>query len=114
MQRRGKVDSDTKKSHISRQLGSKSNEGNVVFNLYKMRCLTNLRLHSSDDAIGTDDGESDDESYDISSSPDVSEQHHQQLLEPTAKPTNQPITPVYASNPIDKLYLMQDAYFTQI
>jgi len=96
MQRRGKADIDAKKPSETAQLG------NIP----------------EDDALCSDEADcSDEDAFEISSSPEISgEQQKIQDEQAKAAPAQQQLPPhMYSeANPIDKLYLMQDAYFQHI
>lgn len=96
MQRRGKVDIDAKKVSGVLQVG-------------------NL---PEDDTLGSDEGDcSDDDGYEISSSPEMTGEQQKIQDDQNNAATSQHQLPLHSyaeANPIDKLYLMQDAYFQQI
>lgn len=97
MQRRGKVDVDAKKASGAAQLGTLP----------------------EDDALGSDEGDcSDEDGFEISSSPEISNEQlkiqDEQAKVATAQQQQLPPHMYAEANPIDKLYLMQDAYFQQI
>ena len=77
-----------------------------------------LHIAVTDDTLGSDEGDcSDEDGYEISSSPEITGEQQKIQDEQNNAATSQhqlPLHPYAEANPIDKLYLMQDAYFQHI
>ena len=102
-------------------LTRKDNFGNLLAELpyfFNLRWLVIIFVFA-DDALGSDEGDcSDEDGFEISSSPEISNEQlkiqDEQAKVATAQQQQLPPHMYAEANPIDKLYLMQDAYFQQI